>query len=192
VAGKDQAAVVLQHDLRVGWPSTDPRLVRHRTTRHVSDKDVDYRFPEPVQLQPTHDPLRLRKPQATAECALRLVASVSSPPFVRIDGDADTLTSLTNFNVAISVISLFVLLTKMIGTIMKVYRPVIGLFVSITLTALYATSVYGQMGPDYADPRYPSPIAWYISKSCDYAKPFGAESSCKLAKGTFAATVYML
>ncbi|KAK0731527.1 hypothetical protein B0H67DRAFT_76457 [Lasiosphaeris hirsuta] len=100
--------------------------------------------------------------------------------------------ALTNFNVAISIASLFVLLAKMIGTIMKVYYPIIGLVVNIAMTGLYAASVYGQAGPDYADPRYPSPVAWYIRMSCGIAKPYNAEKNCYMAKGTFAATVFML
>lgn len=100
--------------------------------------------------------------------------------------------TLTNFNVAISVLSLFVLLAKLISFIMKVYYPVIGVFASFAMTALYATSVYGQAGPDYADSRYPSPVAWYIRKSCDPARPWNAYKSCQLAKGSFAVTVYLL
>ena len=99
---------------------------------------------------------------------------------------------LPNFNVAIPVISLFLLLARMILTIMHVFYPIMGTFAAFALTALYATSVYGQMGPDYADARYPSPVAWYISKSCDYAKRNNAANSCMLAKGTFAVTVYLL
>jgi len=99
---------------------------------------------------------------------------------------------ITNFNVAISVISLFLLLTKMILSIMHVFYPIFGTFVALSLTTLYATSVYGQAGPDYADPRYPSPVAWYIAKSCNYAANDGAVGSCQLAKGTFAVTCYML
>jgi hypothetical protein len=82
----------------------------------------------------------------------------------------------------------------MIGFIMKIYYPIIGVFFSTAMTALYATSVYGQAGPDYADPRYPSPVAWYIRYSCDIAKPFGSSSykHCLMAKGTFAVTIFML
>jgi len=100
--------------------------------------------------------------------------------------------TLTNFNVAISVISLFTLMVKLIGMIMHLYYPVMGTFLSVTMTALYATSVYGQAGPDYLDPRHPSPAAWYIAKSCDYAITQNAIGGCKVVKGTFAATVYML
>lgn len=99
---------------------------------------------------------------------------------------------LTNFNVAISVISLFFLLAKMIGHIMKVYFPILGTLLNVTMVALYTTSVYGQMGPDFADKRYPSPVAWYISKGCRYAQPFGFTKSCQMAQGTFAATCYMV
>lgn len=100
--------------------------------------------------------------------------------------------TITEFNVAISVISLFVLLTKMIGFIMKVWYPVIGVFFCVAMTALYSTSLYGQAGPDYADPRYPSPVAWYIRYSCDIARKYGAQQQCMMAKATFGVTTYML
>lgn len=100
--------------------------------------------------------------------------------------------TLTNYNVAISIVSLFTLLGKMIATIMKVYYPILGLVLNISLVGLYSVSVYGQVGPDYADPRYPSPVAWYINKSCDLARPWNAVKSCQMAKGTFAATVVIL
>lgn len=99
---------------------------------------------------------------------------------------------LTNFNVAISVVSLFVLLVKMIMIIMKFFYPILGLIVSLSLTVLYAVSAYGQAGPDYADPKYPSPVPWYIAKSCSVARPFNAEKNCQIAKGAFAATIYLM
>ncbi|KAK4240870.1 hypothetical protein C8A03DRAFT_12863 [Achaetomium macrosporum] len=100
--------------------------------------------------------------------------------------------TLTDFNVAISIVSLFILLAKMIATIMKVFYPIFGVIIGLSLTALYATSIGGQAGPDYADPRYPSPVPWYIRMGCDIAKPYGAVKSCYLAKGAFAVTVFML
>ncbi|KAI1081895.1 hypothetical protein F5B20DRAFT_36826 [Whalleya microplaca] len=102
-----------------------------------------------------------------------------------------TLT-LTNLNVAISVLSLFVLLTKLVAFIMHVWFPLIALLFNIALAVLYAVSIYGQAGPDYLDPRYPSPVAWYIAKPCTVAANQSIQGSCKLAKGTFAATVIML
>ena len=82
----------------------------------------------------------------------------------------------------------------MIMTIMKIYYPILGLVLSITLTALYTVSTYGQMGPDYLDPRYPSAIPWFIKNSCDIARPYGrgAVNNCMMAKGTLAATLFMV
>ncbi|PKS08209.1 hypothetical protein jhhlp_001056 [Lomentospora prolificans] len=100
--------------------------------------------------------------------------------------------SLTDFNVAISVIALFLLLTKLIAFIMKVWYPLLAVFINVAAVALWTTSVYGQIGPDFADPRYPSPVAWYIRMGCDIAKPYNAVRLCMIAKGTLAVTVYML
>jgi hypothetical protein len=94
---------------------------------------------------------------------------------------------LTNFNVAISIVS-----GKLIMVIMKVYFPILGLVLSMSLTGLYAVSVYGQMGPDYLDPEHPSSIAWYIRYSCDIANKYKVGKHCAMAKGTFALTVFML
>jgi hypothetical protein len=101
---------------------------------------------------------------------------------------------LTNFNVAVSVVVLFFLLVKMICFIMKVWYPLLATFVNSGLVAIWAVSVYGQMGPDYADARYPSPMAWYIRQGCGIAEPYGNGTVrlCMMAKGTFAVSVYML
>ncbi|KUI61497.1 hypothetical protein VP1G_08662 [Cytospora mali] len=101
---------------------------------------------------------------------------------------------LTNYNVGISVLSLFVLLAKLVGFIMRVWTPIVGVFFSLSMTVMYAVSVYGQMGPDYYDPAHPSPVAWYIRYGCWPAEGFpnDAVGSCRMAKGTFAATVFQL
>lgn len=99
---------------------------------------------------------------------------------------------LTDFNVAISIVSLFFLLAKMIGFIMKVYYPIVAVGCNIIMTTLYAVSVYGQAGPDYLDPRYPSPVPWYLSKGCALAARYNAGKTCMIVQGTFAATVVML
>ena len=99
---------------------------------------------------------------------------------------------LTNFNVAISIVSLFFLLAKLIAFIMKVYYPVLAIFVNTALAALYTVSVYGQIGPDYADSRYPAPAAWYFRKGCDLAKPYGKYKSCQIAQASLGVTLLML
>jgi hypothetical protein len=100
--------------------------------------------------------------------------------------------TLTDFNVAISVVSLFFLLAKLIAFIMRGWFPIIAIFVNISLVALYTVSTYGQIGPDYADSRYPAPAAWYLRYGCDMAKPFGSYKSCQIAQASLGITVYML
>lgn len=99
---------------------------------------------------------------------------------------------LTDLNVAISIVSVFFLLARLIMWIMKVWYPLLGLVVNISLVALYTTSTYGQIGPDYADDRYPAYAAWYFRKGCELARPSGKFKSCQIAQGGLAITTYLL
>ncbi|PHH90146.1 hypothetical protein CDD83_4393 [Cordyceps sp. RAO-2017] len=100
--------------------------------------------------------------------------------------------SLTNFNVAISIVSLFFLLVKLICFIMTAWYPIFAVLVNLALVVLYAVSVYGQVGPDYADPRYPAPAAWYFRQGCDLAKRYGKYGPCQIAQSSLAITLLML
>jgi hypothetical protein len=87
---------------------------------------------------------------------------------------------------------MFVLLVKCSMFILHIWYPILGTLANLAIVILWTVSMYGQMGPDHSDPRYPSNIAWYISKSCSYAKPSGNYHYCLQAKGAFATTVVML
>lgn len=100
--------------------------------------------------------------------------------------------TLTDFNVAISVTSLFFLLAKLIAVIMKVWYPVIAVLVNCSMVALYTVSTYGQIGPDYADPRYPAPAAWYFRQGCHLARQYGKYRTCQIAQASLFITLYML
>ncbi|KAF7558969.1 hypothetical protein G7046_g5186 [Stylonectria norvegica] len=100
--------------------------------------------------------------------------------------------TLTDFNVAIAVISLFMLLSKLIAFIMKVWFPIAATFINIGMVTIYAVSVYGQIGPDYADKRYPAHAAWYFRYGCDMAKPYGQYSNCQLAQSSLGVTFFMM
>ncbi|KAI0178808.1 hypothetical protein GGR52DRAFT_273745 [Hypoxylon sp. FL1284] len=100
--------------------------------------------------------------------------------------------TITDFNVAISVLSLFLLLTKLIAFIMHVWFPIVAMAINISLVALYVTSICGQAGPDHLDPNYPSSVAWYIAKPCNVAANQSVQGSCRMAKGAFAAACIML
>ena len=80
--------------------------------------------------------------------------------------DADEWNRLTSFNVGISVLSTFLLLTKSVMFTMHVWFPILGTVINAALTILWVVSTYGQAGPDYSDPEHPSKVAWYVSKSC--------------------------
>ncbi|KAK7430286.1 hypothetical protein QQZ08_003261 [Neonectria magnoliae] len=100
--------------------------------------------------------------------------------------------TLTDYNVAISVLSLFMLLSKLTAFIMKVWFPILATFINLSMVVLYAVSCYGQIGPDYVDERYPAPAAWYFRKGCDLAKPYGMYNSCRLAQGALVPALYLL
>lgn len=87
---------------------------------------------------------------------------------------------------------MFIQLVKVVMFAMHLWLPILGFFVNIILTALWAFSIYGQAGPDMSDAAHPSHVAWYISKSCSYAQPYGYEGYCLQAKGAFATTVIMM
>ncbi|KAM0440949.1 hypothetical protein ACHAPT_000252 [Fusarium lateritium] len=100
--------------------------------------------------------------------------------------------TFTDYNVAIAVISLFFLLSKLTAFIMKVWYPILATFINISMVTLYTVSVYGQIGPDYADPEYPAPAAWYWRYGCDLAKPYGKYKSCRIAQGSLVVTLWLL
>lgn len=99
---------------------------------------------------------------------------------------------LTDFNVAIAIISLFFLITRLIAVIMDFWFPIIVLPLNIAFVGLYAASLGGQAGPDYLDPTRPSRVAWYIAKPCSVAANQQIQGYCASAKGTFAAFTLML
>jgi hypothetical protein len=101
--------------------------------------------------------------------------------------------SLTNYNLVISILSMFFLLVKAIMYIVNVFPPVLSVVVHSVLVALYTTSVYYQASSDTSDPAHPqNGPAWYITKSCSVASNPDNIGYCKQAKSAFGATVSML
>lgn len=101
--------------------------------------------------------------------------------------------STTNYNVVISVLSVFILLCKGIMFITSVFHPLLSLLVHAALAALYAVSIHNQAGPDTSDPAHPQPGApWYITKKCGPPVSSDLIGYCKQAKAAFAVTVIMV
>ncbi|KAK5003359.1 hypothetical protein LTR28_010267 [Elasticomyces elasticus] len=65
-----------------------------------------------------------------------------------------TVNSVTNFNVIISVLSMFILLAKSVMFVMHVFIPPLSVFVHALLLALYAVSVHAQSASDLSDPAH--------------------------------------
>jgi hypothetical protein len=84
------------------------------------------------------------------------------------------------------------MLVKVVMFVLHIWYPLLATVTNAIITALWVVSIYGQAGPDHSDPKHPSNVAWYISKSCSYAKPSGNYHYCQMAKGTFAVTVVMM
>ncbi|KAL8740295.1 MAG: hypothetical protein Q9190_006984 [Brigantiaea leucoxantha] len=99
---------------------------------------------------------------------------------------------ITNFNVVIAVVALFILLVKGIMFITKVWHPLLSAVVHAALIALFAVSIHGQAGSDMSDPEHPQPGApWYITKSCGPPVSAANQGYCKQAKGAFAVSIML-
>ncbi|KAF2756497.1 hypothetical protein EJ05DRAFT_466858 [Pseudovirgaria hyperparasitica] len=99
----------------------------------------------------------------------------------------------TNFNLVISVLSMFLLLTKMTMHILGTFYPVMSLIVHGLLVGLWSYSVHVQTAPDTIDRnRINNGVPWYISKSCNVAPEGEVRGYCMQAKGFFAMTIVSL
>lgn len=106
---------------------------------------------------------------------------------------AHVLYSITNFNLVISVFSMFLMLAKSAMYILHVFPPLLSVLVHATLVALYTVSIVYQAGSDMTDPRRPQPGApWYITKSCSVARDKSLVGYCQQAKAAFACSVVIL
>ncbi|OBT91924.1 hypothetical protein VE01_09903 [Pseudogymnoascus verrucosus] len=99
---------------------------------------------------------------------------------------------ITNYNIVVSVLSMFILLVKVVLFIMHMWVPIVSVIIDAIVIALWSFSAYGQAGPDHSDPAHPSSVAWYIAKSCSVAEASGNKHNCEMAKGAFASTIFMI
>ncbi|KAL8946407.1 MAG: hypothetical protein Q9222_007192, partial [Ikaeria aurantiellina] len=91
--------------------------------------------------------------------------------------------SITDFNVVIAVLALFLLLCKGIMYICHIFYPLISTPIHAALIALFAVSIHAQAAPDMSDPDHPQPGApWYITKSCGAPVKPSLKGYCQQAK----------
>ncbi|EAU36427.1 predicted protein [Aspergillus terreus NIH2624] len=100
---------------------------------------------------------------------------------------------ITNFNLVISVVSVFFLIVKAPVHVLRIWYPILSVIVHAGLVAIYIVSARGQAGSDMSDPQHPQPgPPWYITKSCSVAKFPSNVSYCRQAKALFAFTIIIL
>ncbi|KAF1984180.1 hypothetical protein K402DRAFT_465315 [Aulographum hederae CBS 113979] len=100
---------------------------------------------------------------------------------------------MTEFNLVISVISMFLLLTKVVLHVLHLFWPIISFVCHGLLVGLFSYSIYVQTAPDVSDPKHPNNGApWYIMKNCNFSSTSEIKGFCEQAKAGFAVTVVML
>lgn len=101
--------------------------------------------------------------------------------------------SMTQFNLIITVLCMFIMLVKALLLYLHTLYPILSLAIHALETGLWAYSVYGQQTPDMSDPTTPQPgPAWYITKSCNVAFKKSNVGFCMQAKASFYVACVML
>lgn len=105
---------------------------------------------------------------------------------------ANGVCSTTDFNVVISVLSMFMLLVKAVMFVMHIFWPIVGILAHGGLVGLWAYSIYAQVAPDHLDPQAPSPSPWYLRYGCGGLPSDTLTGYCRQAQASLAVTVIML
>ncbi|KAL4811265.1 hypothetical protein BDV18DRAFT_155872 [Aspergillus unguis] len=99
----------------------------------------------------------------------------------------------TNWNLVISILSVFILITKFPLHILNILYPCAHAVVQIGLIIIYCISAAWQAGKDTTDPKHPQNGApWYITKNCNVAHESSNVTYCHQAKALFAFTILII
>ncbi|KAL8649336.1 MAG: hypothetical protein Q9226_005620 [Calogaya cf. arnoldii] len=99
---------------------------------------------------------------------------------------------VTDYNVVISVVALFLLLCKAIMYICHIFYPLLSTPIHAALIAIYAVSINAQAAADMSDPEHPQPGApWYITRGCGAPVKPGLQGYCKQAQASFAVAILL-
>lgn len=101
--------------------------------------------------------------------------------------------SITNYNLVVAVLSMFLMLVKGTMYMLHVLPPVVSTVLHAILIILYSVAVAYQASPDTSDPQHPqNGPPWYITMSCSVTQNKSLVGYCQQAKATFACFVAML
>jgi hypothetical protein len=101
---------------------------------------------------------------------------------------------MTEYNVAISILSMFIMLLKATMYVLHTWLPLLSVFVHAILIVIYAIGVRNQATPDLSDMKAPNlskNLPWYLEKGCSFAtqQNYGY---CMMARASFAVTCVLL
>lgn len=102
--------------------------------------------------------------------------------------------SMTEYNVVMSVLSMFVLLVKTAMFVLHAFLPALSVFAHMILIIVYAIGVRNQATPDLSDKNVPhlcKTLPWYLEKGCSSA-PQNMKGYCLQARASFAVACVML
>ncbi|KAE8351934.1 hypothetical protein BDV28DRAFT_136114 [Aspergillus coremiiformis] len=100
---------------------------------------------------------------------------------------------ITNYNLVLSILSTFMLISKVPVHVLRILYPPVSVFIHVGLFIIYIVSARYQAGPDMSDPKHPQPGApWYITKSCNVASSKDNVNYCKQAKALFGFTIIII
>lgn len=96
------------------------------------------------------------------------------------------------YNIVISVLSMFLLLVKSVMYTMHAWVPLLSICVHILEIILYAIALRNQSAPDLSDSEHPNHgLPWMMSKGCKYAEP-GNYGFCMQARASYGITIIMM
>ncbi|KAI4155409.1 MAG: hypothetical protein LQ340_001009 [Diploschistes diacapsis] len=98
---------------------------------------------------------------------------------------------ITDWNVVICVLSMFILLAKVVMYITHIFPPVLSVIIHTVLMIFYAVSISQQAASDYSDPDHPSAVPWYLTRGCGAPVSPKLQSSCQQAKASFSVACLM-
>lgn len=101
---------------------------------------------------------------------------------------------MTQFNIVISVLAVFILIVKSSMFVLHAFLPILSVIVHMTLVALYAVSIRNQATPDLSNkdvPHLSSSMPWYLAKGCSYATEKN-KGYCMQARASFAVSCVLL
>lgn len=141
-----------------------------------------------LQFQSFYRPLRRRElPTIHHSQGVVTVVCPDKPP--QFSPSLTHYRSITNFNVVIAVLSMFIMLVKAIMYMLHVFPPVLSAIVHGIILALYSVSIAYQASSDTSDPLHPqNGPPWYVTKPCSVTRNKSLVGYCRQAKASFACT----